>query len=95
MIFITIISGCEQFSKNARRLEIAATPTPLTPLQEEGGQKLRELLFNQVRLRGLIQPAEASFVCVAPDFQSVGDLQIRDAPSRNRINKDRLRGLRN
>ncbi|WP_206753460.1 hypothetical protein [Microcoleus sp. FACHB-831] len=27
-----------------------------------------------------IEPAEAGFVCVAPDFQSVGDLQIQDAP---------------
>ena len=57
------------FAKIPGEKEIAATPTPLTPLcaianarltptrrlrqQEEGGQKLRELLFNQVRLRGL------------------------------------------
>jgi hypothetical protein len=49
----------------------------------DGGASCRQVetcgYTNQVRLRGLLkikdslEPAEAGFVCIAPDFQSVGD----------------------
>ncbi|MEW5860389.1 MAG: hypothetical protein AB1861_23890 [Cyanobacteriota bacterium] len=62
--------------KNTWRLEIAATPTPLTPLQEEGGQKLLRSYSTKPASAGSIESAQADLVYVATDFQSVGDLLI-------------------